>query len=489
MRILYLPMYSNLNIGGCSVYNSSKVLFRGLVEQNEDLIVYFPYPSNPEFDISALDYIEHPRIIKIPTHAMRHQSDGIFYTPLELIEKFKTTSGEYLCDVIVCDSLRVATWFDVTLNDHMKCSGARVPVVCFPQFVATNVPHFREASDEFEYLQAVGAYSSWTIWPCKTMYKQLMKANRRLFSPSFIKRIADRSEFQGTMLDCARIDANLKEKPKNQIRVNYGSRLSTQYELASVLEEIDGLYRSGREVRLVVTTPSVSSGKGAKSLLREIEENELAYEIHYKCPQDRFYQIASACHISLWMVTYGELSFAIREQVRMRVAIVAPKTPIYEEMLPDYPFLYRDKSELRAALRFLADEYWGDYVQEVLSKYRQLMFDEYDVLSGQKKFLGFVRNVVDGSLKSKATARMVKCSASMMDDVFADNGGWPAKINYGDLRAFIKAHSRTKKDIEITFSRDGRMAYHWAMLKAGYRDVGIEFPEYELVGSLQRFWE
>lgn len=170
-----------------------KVVFKTLVENHPDVQIFYPYPKDGPFDVSAMEYLDHPRIKRFPVTAHQTQSDDVSFIPTELFEPFKVTSGEYHIDLIICDKSRMTVWLDLMLNDHIRAVGGNVPIVNFNQFPAAREGRTEHYSEPFEFAQVLGFYDAWNVWTGKQDYELCMRAARKYGQPRVIKQIMDRS--------------------------------------------------------------------------------------------------------------------------------------------------------------------------------------------------------------------------------------------------------------------------------------------------------
>lgn len=476
MRILYIPFFSNMNLAGCSIFNNMKVLLRNLVEMHEDVHVFYPYPDNEAFDVSAISYLEHPRIKLIPVEARKIQSEDNVFLPAAIMDLFNTCDGEYHVDLILSDKQRIAVWIELLLNDQIRAVPSGVPIVNFTQYPVNREGRLEHYGEAFEFAQVLGWYNGWNMWGSRVDYEDCLKAARKYASPRVVRRIMDRSFHDvQTVIACDRISGYSKEKPRDEIRINYASRFGTHYEFEELFEEVDLLYKAGRPVKLVVTSPSLVPGRVGSRVLNELEERKQSFEVHYRCPQEEFYGHASQCHVALWRIKQASAFLTLREQVFMGQAVVIPDGPTYREQLPDYPYMYRDTKEMRVMLRHVVDNYWSEEVQNVVAKYRQYVQDRYDV-KGRMDALHafFAERIRESEVHDASCTNMVREALEL--------AGWPERMTYDELRDVLRKHTRIGKDIEVRYTGTARNNYRWIMADVGYRDTQEEFyPVYEKV--------
>ena len=487
LRILYVPILSSKTLSACGSFNSSKVYIKNIVEQNDDVVFYFAYPDRDDIDVSALSYFDGlDRVIKVPMSfspmgdampkGSTDQIFAMFYTPIDLIDRFRGPDGEYIVDMLITESSRAAYFTHLVLNDHLKCAQQMIPLVTFHQFQIVKDAHMKKASDDFEYAQYLGALSGWNLWGCMTKFEAQMRSARKWFKPSVIRKIRDRTCYDvNTPIDCERIDRFMQEKSKDECLVNFGSRWNTTYYLDEIIEEFDRMYKAGRKVKFIVTTPSRGLGSGGGRLKGDMEKRGFDFDFHLSLGQEEFYKIASRCHIAPFFGKNGELGLSIRERAYMRVAPVVPDAPLFDEMFPTWKYKYKSKAEMRTIIRYLQDNYWSPEVQQELDILQEDMRLRYGGKESSIRYMSFLRHVEaeEFKLQEKSVTR----ASGLMKELF-DKVGWPDSITHDELRAFIKKHSDSGLDIHVTWAGTSRMLYRKGIAILGYVDEGIEHPVY-----------
>jgi hypothetical protein len=486
LRILYVPVLSSKTLAACGSFNASKVYIRNIVEQNEDVVFYFAYPDREDIDVSALSHFDGlDRVIRVPMSVSpigavpsgsTDQSFAMFYTPLDLIDKFRGPDGKYVVDVLITESSRAAYFTHLVLNDHVKCADQMIPLITFHQFQSIKEAHMAKTSDDFEYAQYLGALSGWNVWGCRTKFEAQMRSALKWFKPSVVDQIRRRTCYDvNTPIDCERIDRFMQEKPKDKCLINFGSRWNSTYFLDEIIEEFDYMYKAGRDVRFVVTSPSRGLGNGGGRLKDDIDKLGFPCDFTIGLGQEDFYKIASQCHIAPFFGKYGELGLSIRERAYMRVAPVVPNAPLFDEMFPTWKYKYDSKQEMRAIIRYLQENYWSKDVQEELDILREDMRVRYGGKESSGRYITFIRKVK--AVEDEGRVKRFERAAQLLTDLF-DKNGWPQRLTHDELRAFIAKHTDTKLDMNVTWAGTSRMLYRGAMPLLGYRDVGIESPVY-----------
>jgi hypothetical protein len=465
MRILYIPFFSNKNLGGCSIFNSMKVILRRLVETHEDVFVYYPIPKEG-FDLSATEYLDHPRIQRVPVSAATDQEGDLIYLPDELVKMFNVNTGEHIVDLILCDKSRISVWVELLLNNQMNAMDGSIPLVNFNQFTMVREGRTRHYTQSFEYSQVLGWFAAHgNLWGTRHDFDLALKAARKYAKGTVIQRIIDSSFFGcGLAMDCDRIDEHSNSKPRGEVLVNYASRLGHHYKFREIFRELETLFKTGRKFKLVITTPSIARGMLGGKELKRLKREGLPHELHIACPQTEYYERASQCHVSLYMIRHSGATMGLREQIFMRQVVVAPNEPVYRELLPDYPFLYDTEDEMRVKLRRAVDNYWTEEVQEVVERYRERVREHYDIGARVDSVYGFFEKLVGDNARTYPNIRKLTQAA-------LDANGWPDEVDYEGFREMVKKGTRTKRDVEATFTGYNRMHFIRALRELGYRDT------------------
>lgn len=487
IRILYVPILSSKTLAACGSFNASKVYIRNIVEQNEDVVFYYAYPDREDIDVSGLSYFDGlDRVIRVPMSVSpmgdampRGSTDQIFalfYTPTELIEKFRGPDGKYIVDMLITESSRAAYFTHLVLNDHVKCADQMIPLITFHQFQSVKEAHMSKSSDDFEYAQYLGALSGWNIWGCRTKFESQMRSALKWFKPSAINTIRERTCYDvNTPIDCDRIDRFIQEKSTEKCIINFGSRWNSTYFIDEIINEIEYMYKAGRNVEFMVTSPSRGLGAAGAKLKADVEAGGYPCDFRIGLAQDEFYKLASQSHIAPYFGKYGELGLSIRERAYMRVAPVVPNAPLFDEMFPTWKYKYNDKAEMRTIIRYLQDNYWSPEVQEELDILQNDMRVRYGGKDASVRYMNFIRKVhkTEDEQREKSIVRASK----MLEELF-EKAGWPDKLTHDEFRAFIKKHSDYGIDIHVPWAGTSRMLYRAGILRLGYRDIGTDTPLY-----------
>lgn len=468
MRILYVPFFSSKNLGGCSIFNAMKVMLRGIVEQNEDAYVYYMVPSKTEaFDVSADAFLDHPRIEKIPVRGQVLQEDDLVYVASEIWDLFNVDTGKYAPDLILTDKQRVSLWIKMVVNNGIRSVKGNIPLMTMSQFQAGSDEMGDKApySDEFYYSQVLGWYAGWNLWQCPAHLQAALRLARKYGRPTVVDKIERRSH-KGwcTLVSTDRLRPYLSvKKSREEIAIHFGSRLSSGYHYNEVFDDVDRLYKAGRPVRLKITSPSAGVGKPGGQAIKRMEWIGTNFDWVCPCPQEQYYEIAAGAHINIWIDKLQGPTLSLREQAYLGQIIVAPDTKPYRDLLPDYPFFYKDKAEKEKVLRYLVEHYWDDEVQDVILKYRKHIEDHHAIENE-------IGNIYDFMQRAVAETDHTGNTDAVLKDVF-EEAGWPSRISLSELREMVKKYTRIGRDLNSNYSGTNRRNWMWGMKSLGYRDL------------------
>jgi hypothetical protein len=169
-------------------------------------------------------------------------------------------------------------------------------------------------------------------------------------------------------------------------------------------------------------------------------------------------------HVSLWLIKEQGLSISLREQIYLGQVLVVPDSPIYHEILPEYPYMFRSTQEMRTMLRYVVDNYWSDEVQGVREKYRAHIAKTYSTTARIDMLYDFL------SERIEENAHVDNSIVELVRAAF-DTVGWPETVTYDELKSIVRKGTITARPIETTYTGFGRNHFRWAMPELGYVDT------------------
>ena len=462
MRILYIPFFSNSNHNGCSIYNTVKVILRHWVDISDDVYIYFLLPKN--FDYQEEEILNHPRIEKIYVEAFKGQHDEKVLIPSELFKLFNVNIGKHYYDLVICDKVQITTWIKLILEDAKK-EKTRVPYINFAEFIAKKEGRFGKILDEYEFTCALGWLSGYNVYQNKRHSERCFDISKKYLKPFWVKKIMEDSCITNLFgVDIKTLDKFYKKRKKNdELIVNYAHRMATHYNPMFVMETVDKVFRSGENIKFVITTPSAGIGTAVRSRLKEMENRGLRIDIHQGLPQDEYYKVASNCDLFISAIDETETANSIFEQLYLGQVGIFPNKDWVKAFLPKYPFIYKD---------LIGAYYWvnqylknPERMKEQIEPYRKMIADNWDIRQNSEKVLKWIKNDILPHFKPQN--RVIQVAHEVLNR--ADN---PNTFSYEQAQKIFKKHSDTGIQINREGYR-GNNKFDWikAIKANGYKDT------------------
>ena len=451
MRVLLVPFQSDLQMKRCSVYHWTKVFVRELTAK-PGTHVYWPIPRGQrppdEFLNEQVTLIPIDRMQSSPYYEMVHLDEG-------LIEKFHSLHGDYVVDVIVSYKPMVTQLLKRRLSPFLK--GMCPPVVIAHPFLLAG-SRFGFVDEDFWRMQASGMVGL-NVFSNQAHEVRGLDAIRPFLSPSEMRKV-ETLGYYFSAFDPVRMDKYFVEKPREPITICYAQAMSATFQYADVLEEMDLLYKAGRDVRLLITTSSEDGYKFPKHY--EYVEH------HGTLPQNEFLKKLHEAHVFIALIRDMEMCSSMLEQMYAGQIGVLPDVAWARSMTPPgYPFLYRGKTEMRTMLRHVVENYWDyeDLVQEV----REFIREKFDA---QKLCSEFATKLDGLSQDWIESSRGV--GKGLMEMLAGLETLGVERITWDELVQFVKKNSVLKlnlNNIKTKGDTVSRWAIHWTMQKLGWVDT------------------
>ena len=375
-RLLYVPMYTSpKHLATDSTYNWSKVFFRRIVEYDPKAFVYFPVPEGCENDYAE---IEHARIYKFPVPMVGNQYMESSWVQEIFHQKFSDVFGRYCPDIVVCDKACVIPSLKLGLD--IWSPKARPPKVYVSKtlFIFDH-DEIEWVSRDFEMNQSLGyAMADRILWKSDADYARGFKIAQRYLSASMLGEMA-RSKFLGGYIPnfaaCEPHYHDPMTKPSSPRLLNYAYGGNADYHVTEVLEAFDLTFKTTSNVGVLITCPTVYSGRHFQKALKGKEYAEL----HLGLSQAEYLSKIKNAHVFIYYPSRpGTMSGAVIEQQLLGLVGVFPaddRKPV--SLYPDYPYVFRDKRELFHLTRYLIEHYYDPEVQRVIETQRAFV-QRYD---------------------------------------------------------------------------------------------------------------
>jgi len=467
MRILYIPFFSNsANHNGCSIYNTTKVIFRHWVDIDSDVYVYFLLPK--DFPYKEEEIINHPRIEKVYVDALPEQHDEKVFLPREIFELFNVKTGKYYYDVVVCDKVQLTSWIRMILEDKKRKSEGRTPYINFAEFIAKKEGRFRNTLDEYEYTLSLGWLSGWNVYQNKRHAKKCFEIAGKYLKPYWLKRIMERSFIVNLFgVDTERLDKYARENSYqlgDELVINYAHRMATHYNPMFILNVVDKIFSSGEKVKLLITTPSAGTGTAVMQKLKKMEERGLPVEIYHALPQEEFYQKASRAHLFISAIDETETANSIFEQMYLGQVGIMPERNWVKDFIPEYPYIYNDfNSAYMLVKEFIKKPH---EFKKVVDKYKLFIKNNWSIRKNSEKVLDWIKKISEISTYQPPN-NVITITKEIME-----KAGHPEIIDYNYLKRIFKEKSWSGVNIEKETYK-GYTKFDWikALKKIGYKDT------------------
>ena len=464
MRVLLFPFQSDSKMKRCSTYHWTKVFVRELTK-DAGTHVYWPVPTGQrppdEFLGDQVTLIPIDPMQSSPYYEMMHLDERI-------IDQFHSMRGEYVVDAIVSFKPLLTPFLRRRLCPYMH--DLAPPVVLIHSFL---IPGKRLGvlHEDFRRMQAGGSVGL-NVFANEAHEALAHDAVRPYLSPSEMRRV-ETLGYYFSAFDPRRVDACAVEKPHAPITLCYAQAMNSTFQYEEVLEEMDLLYRAGRDVRLLITTSSETSTAFPKHY-EYVEQ-------HGNLPQDEFLRNLHRGHVFVALIKDMEMCSSMLEQMYAGQIGILPNVAWARAMTPEgYPFLYDSKESMRVMLRQVVEHYW-EYT-DLIEQVREFIRDKYDAarLSGQ-----FREDLLRLSRDKVMSFRGKGALGDVLDMLDATG---VTRITWNQLVQFLKKHTRVGLDLNnIRTSRGdpiSRWSVHWTMQKRGWKDTCTEeMPIYTRAGG------
>jgi len=458
LRLLYLPMYSQPgSLKNCSSMHHIQTMIKGM-SKNRNVFIYLGMPigTDPEFtkNISSMENVQ-----LIPMRYQVNQVLDLLYCPEDMFHEFNEIKGEHIIDAVITDKPHYIPYIKAAISSHSRGTCNQIPVVFMNRYFIRG--HHGTVPEQIRRTQYFGLMEADLCnWITFEVMEDALRNGRKYLTPFYLKEIRERSCSHFSSLDTQRLDKYICEKPKDQIILNYAYGANTTYKYEETFDELDEIFQSGRNVKVVITTSSQK--------IKKIEERyKFHFEFNFGLPQDEFFAKIASAHVFIHIPSWTELSLSVLEQQYLGMVGVMPNAPWAKEATYEgYPYLVSSKSELKATVRYLVDNYWSDEVQDVIKKQREFLVERFDgILAGEKLF-DKIYNVTEDR-RTKVTPSTEK----LYSEWFTKD-----EYSYEEWRQVIMASSSAKHDIDEMKNQEvwrgmSKSVYYQAMKCLGYVDT------------------
>lgn len=465
MRILYVPFFTNKRVESCSTFLYSKMFFVELVKRNKDIFLYFPIPK----DSYPNKEVEHKRIFQIPISIKPKQRDELRRNDVVLEEMFDEIYGKYFFDVVISDKPVITGYFCNAVKSYIRTGSGKFVVVNNIQFVIddTNQNTCLELSFVAQNSLSL-AFSDINFMTLNKDIDRLLYQAERFLSPSMINKIKNNSIVNYGSFNPAQLNKYISKLKYKVFTVSWGYGLTIGYKILDVMEKVDKLFCSGRNVEFMVTSSGLITGMTSGNWIKKYKY----FKIEEECDQKRYWEITAKCHCFIYIPDLSEMSMSVIEQQYLGVVgIFLDKDYLEGWLYPDYPFKAKSIDEVAYYLRYIYENYNSKEVQDVILKTKKWI-EKYNFNKVIKTYYNKIKEKYDAINNDGSDYGIER----MLKDILTEND---KQFDYLEFKEIVKKRSRNKIDIEKNIGRYGcsKARFRRALLRIGYEDLcDLETP-------------
>lgn len=472
MRILYIPFFSNQsNHNGCSIYNTMKVFFRGLVDNHENMFVYFLVPSNIPYQEDEV--LQHPRIKVMEIPALgRDQYDEKVLVPSEILyENFNEDIGKYYYDVLISDKAHTTNYLKNLLGrKFLMKESTSVKYVTLTQFVIKKTGRFAKMMDDYEFGQCLGWLSGYNMFENERNADVCYSIAKKYLTPVYVQKIMDSSYYGNVyglntkVLDNYYIGNTYKKGEK--LRINFANRVAIHYKFEEVLDVVDFIFRSGVNATFVITTPNKNFGTYASKRVEKMKKLGMDLEIHLGLRQKEFYDIAKSCHLFISYIDELQSPNAYMEQFYLGQIGILPQAEWVDYFFPDYPFKFDSFSSAFSLVQRFVNR-----PEEMIAynlKLREDIKKRFDINHNAKNFGDWLNKLMKDSFYPCVSDVQIDMVRAILKEA-----GNPQRFTVKEYKQMFKDYPQRaviKFDIP-TFRRINKFDFIQCLFHLGYKDT------------------
>jgi len=446
-----------------------KIFFRAWVDSDESVFVYFLVPDNVKYSYDD-DALNHPRIKKIPVPMIgRDQYDEKVIVPESLYALFNTDVGKYYYDLVFCDKAQIANLVKIMLSRKFKVNSFdTLPYVTLTQFLIKKEGRFQNILDEIEFSHCLGWMSGYNLFENERNASQCLSVAKKYLLPTHVMKIKEKSKIQNIYgLNTKVLDkyyTGNTYKAGEEIRINFANRAAIHYKLEEILDVVDYIFKSGINIRFIITTPTIALGMYAHKRISEMKRNGMKIDVHCGLSQPQFYEIAATCHFFISAIDELQSPNAYMEQLYLGQVGLFPKHNWVDGFFKDYPYRWNNLKDAFVTLKEFSQNPVPMIERNLIE--RNKLKEEYDISQNSVKVLDW--------LKKDVLPLYTSTSDSQTDLVreCVEKAGFPNNITITEFAEMLKKYSATKIDLyEPTFRRVNKFDYIKSLMSLGYKDT------------------
>ncbi len=348
MRVLLYPTYEFM---GFVEADSSFILMRAMYRFLNEQPDCFPYWVVPE----GYGKYQEEKGLVIETNVKKNR-DLNEVLPYEAMQLFNPIDGKYPIDAVITNNAGKATEI---LNYFSLLKQKRVDIPVYIWDFSTkfhgsdcelsNIDPVNLAHHAMAYCMSAGNFFF------SDFSRRKARENALLYcSPSMVKQFDDHSHVFPVAFDSTELKHYVSPVKEDKMSFYFGGRFTASKGGEVIAKHYDYLYQFGRDIRIKITTPSKSNRRLQKFLSEQGQE----MEIYYGLSQPEAWRVMSSCHISIYHQSLKMFPAAPWEQLYGGLVVMFRDYGHEKDILPpDYPFLYKDRVDAAAMVRWIMENY------------------------------------------------------------------------------------------------------------------------------------
>lgn len=472
MRLLFLPVYSNHNLNGCSTYNTAKK-FLNIAVQDPEVFVHWYLPSGGKWHYEGSpDPVENHKKIKVHKASMTvDQYLEVGFLPDGLYEKFNQYTGEYVIDAVLTERPASALYMSKLLQHPFMRTNAKgdkyigkiPPLVTFIRDPFVKKKELHNVSDVEEFAQTLGYATSYNIFFSQHDLDMAVAVAKKYLNFAQVKKMIDRSTIIPTGTDTEELDKiKAQTEKRKKFTVIIAERLQSNNKQSDILDAVDYLFRRGMDIDIIVSSQTDISGFIKSNYKQTLEH----VEIYPRNPREKYLPLASSCHASLTATVNHSYPQGIMEQLYLGLIVILPDAKWVDAVLPNYPYKVKraDMNQMVAMMKYISENY--EEAKQKIAWIPEYIKKNYDIRVTNKKMLDWMKQKVE---EEKSKHKVLSGYVDLVKDLNV------SRITEKELLEYCKKNSKygmkfNDPNRRLAFSHC-KVSLYEAMNKVGYRDT------------------
>lgn len=403
MRLLFLPVYTNKNLNGCTSYNTGKKLVRQALE-NDDVFIHWYLPSmrptDPWYYHSEPDPIENaPRLLVHRARMEVEQYTEVGFVPQDIFKKFSQQWGQYHIDAVLTER-PASVWYLRKLLKHSfskdsadgkKHTGKTPEIVTFVRDPFVKSTELHGINRDEELAQTMGYLLSYNIFFSEYDFDLATKVAKKYLNFAQVKRLRDRSIVISAGTDTEELDTYKQNAvPRDKLTILIAERLKSGT-LMNILEASDYIFKRGADIGVVVSSQAAFNPATLKNYPTLFEHAE-KYSAN---PREKYLELAAQCHVTMTMPSTHSYPQGLMERLYLGNVGILPDYPWVDSVLPNYPFKVpsRNVPQIIAMTQWVLDNY--EEAQKRVAWVPKYIKENYDSRVCTQRMLDFMKEKVE----------------------------------------------------------------------------------------------